>query len=440
MALDTNGDLHVSGNMHVEPMSYWRTTTPGDINSMKSPTDPNGPAPMPEGEPGNTTYPEFYNGAGDDLFFTYRGGTSGNGEVYINSYDVTSKTWSGVGPNGLAPAGQPAQYFMGGCGAVTNPALIGQITSANCEIAGTAQEEYAYNRMVFDGSKFHFAWNWRTWDAQNQTNVLSSHDISYVWSPNMMDWYLAGDQPGDDAPLAWPLEYTGATDPKVIEHLPAGTGDTTVPLDPLPVRLGGGLHNSLWNLSFDAAGEPVITYSKFVYPGGDQVDSIVARARFNGTAWDITDQPRASGVCAQAATGGPLTRASAEELLVEHDGTLSQRVKDCDSVFWSNFQIDAGNLTATPRGYQPVDVVPSLLSELEGRSKNSDVCGNLAGYETILGQNTPVVTVKSRGEAAGGRRFFLRWSRVQSQAFARPDWCSGDPLNPTTLRIYEGTP
>ncbi len=450
MALDANGDLHVSGNMHVEPMSYWRTTTPGDVTSLKSPTDPNGPAPMPEGEPGNTTYPEFYNGAGDDLFFTYRGGTSGNGEVYINSYNVTSKTWSGVGPTGLVP-GAPAAYFVGGCAANTNPAQRGQYNTANCEIPGTAQPEYAYNRMVFDGSKFHFAWNWRTWDAQNQTNVISSHDISYVWSPNMMDWYLAGQQPGVDTPLDWPLEYEGANDPKVIEHLPAGTGDTTVPLDPLAVRLGGGLHNSLWNISFDAAGEPVITYSKFVYPvpGGNQVDSIVARARFDGNAWDITNQAPADGVCAQAPTGGPLQRASAEELLVERDGTLSQRVRDCDGVFFKNHRIDSGDLTASPRGYDPVDVVPPLLSELEGRSTNRSVCGaytgtatgqTLVGYNTILDQNAPVVTVRSRGEAAGGRRFFLRWSRVQSANFARPAWCSGDPLKPTTLRIYEAAP
>ncbi len=445
IALDANGDLHVSGNMHVEPMSYWRTTTPGDITSLKSPTDPNGPAPMPEAEPGNTTYPEFYNGAGDDLFFTYRGGTSGNGEEYINSYDVISKTWSGVGPNGLVP-GAPAQYFVGGCAAVTNPAQLSNYNPANCTIPGTAQREYAYNRMVFDGSKFHFAWNWRTWDYQNKTNVISSHDISYAWSPNMMDWYLAGQQPGVDPPLAWPLEYEGAADPKVIEHLPPGTGN---PTDPLTIRLGGGLHNSLWNLSFDAAGEPVITYSKFVYPGGNQVDSIVARARFDGSAWDITHQAPSNGVCVQSPTGGPLRRASAEELLVERDGTLSQRVKDCNGNSFTNNRIAAGDLTATPRGYQPVDIVPSLLSELEGRSTNRAVCGNytgpatgqtLAGYNTTLDQNTPVVTVRSRGEAVGGRQFFLRWSRVQSQVFARPDWCSGAPLNPTTLRIYEAAP
>ncbi len=459
LALDANGDLHVSGNMHVEPMSYWRTTTPGDVTSLKSPTDPSGPAPMPQAEPGNTTYPEFYNGTGDDLFFTYRGGTSGNGEVYINSYDVTSKTWSGVGPNGLVP-GAPAQYFVGGCAANTNPAQIGHIKPLECPPLpngqpdpALAQPEYAYNRMVFDGSKFHFAWNWRTWDAQNQTNVLSSHDISYVWSPNMMDWYLAGQQPGVDDPLVWPLEYEGAADPKVIEHLPPGTGDTVDPLDPLAVRLGGGLHNSLWNISFDAAGEPIITYSKFVYPGGNrvgEVDSIVARARFDGNAWDITDQPPSDGACEQDPTGGPLRRAVPEEGLVERDGTLSQRVRDCDNgFFWVNHQIDAGDLTATQRGYQPVDIVPSGLSELEGRSTNRAVCGDytgaatgqtLAGYNTTLNKNMPVVTVKSRGEAAGGRRFFLRWSRVQSQSFARPDWCSGDPLKPTTLRIYEAAP
>jgi len=35
MAMDGNGDLHVSGNMHCVPLIYFRTETPGDITTLK---------------------------------------------------------------------------------------------------------------------------------------------------------------------------------------------------------------------------------------------------------------------------------------------------------------------------------------------------------------------------------------------------------------------
>jgi len=87
MAVDGNGDLHLSGNMHCVPLVYFRTDAPGDITTFKR-------LPMTGKNEGRCTYPHFLRDAKGRLVFHYRDGGSGNGRRFYNVYDLESRTWS----------------------------------------------------------------------------------------------------------------------------------------------------------------------------------------------------------------------------------------------------------------------------------------------------------------------------------------------------------
>jgi hypothetical protein len=89
MALDSTGNLHVSGNMHATPLVYFRTTTPGDLATLTRVPTMVDPAVEDQ-----VTYPRFLTGPGGQLLFSYRAGASGNGATYYNRYDPASQAWS----------------------------------------------------------------------------------------------------------------------------------------------------------------------------------------------------------------------------------------------------------------------------------------------------------------------------------------------------------
>ena len=87
MAIDARGNLHVSGNLHADPLVYFRTTKPGDITTFE-------PAEMTGELENRMTYPRFFTDHQDRLIFTYRHGGSGNGINLYNRYDPDTRTWS----------------------------------------------------------------------------------------------------------------------------------------------------------------------------------------------------------------------------------------------------------------------------------------------------------------------------------------------------------
>jgi hypothetical protein len=71
MEVDRDGYLHVSGNMHVNPLVYFRSTKPYDVTSLV-------PVHRMTGEKEDkVTYPKFLRGAVGELIFNYRDGSSG---------------------------------------------------------------------------------------------------------------------------------------------------------------------------------------------------------------------------------------------------------------------------------------------------------------------------------------------------------------------------
>jgi hypothetical protein len=88
LAVDSEGQLHLSGNMHVSPLVYFRTETPHDITTLTSRTA------MTGSEEVKVTYPKFFLDGAGELMFTYRDGGSGKGDQIFNRYVPKAKLWT----------------------------------------------------------------------------------------------------------------------------------------------------------------------------------------------------------------------------------------------------------------------------------------------------------------------------------------------------------
>lgn len=87
MAIDGNGFIHISGNMHNSALRYIRSASPENITTWET-------LGMTGINEDSVTYPCFVKRADGNLIFLYRNGLSGAGNTYINIYDVLTKTWS----------------------------------------------------------------------------------------------------------------------------------------------------------------------------------------------------------------------------------------------------------------------------------------------------------------------------------------------------------
>jgi len=165
IGVDGDGYLHVSWGMHGNPMLYTRSTTSafGDTSFVLAGDTIGNSAGLGYEMPHTSgiTYPSFYNIPGnDDLLFSYRVGSSGDGDLQLVRWDNTANTWNAV------------HAATGG-----NPPLL----------AGTDTDVNGYpNYAAFDSQgNWHITWTWRDTGGY-QTN----HNIMYAWSPNQgVDWY-----------------------------------------------------------------------------------------------------------------------------------------------------------------------------------------------------------------------------------------------------------
>jgi len=226
---DSDGYLHVAGNMHGDWIKYMRSTLPGDLLGGWSSPAMIQPAGSKTGtDEGLVTYPRFLtNPVTGQLFFMYRNGSSGNGNTYLNKYDTTGKVWSRVG-----------MIFN-----------------------GSATSESAYeNTPVFDeAGVLHLSFTWAASGSgfNDRTDVcyMKSADGGTTWTT------ISG------AAVTLPVTHTSAP---VI--LPAGTGD--------------GLLNQC-GMTVDGKGYPHIAH--FWAPDGNRN---IWHLYWNGTAWaheQVTD-------------------------------------------------------------------------------------------------------------------------------------------------------
>lgn len=174
MAIDDEGQIHLSGNMHCVPLIYFRTTRPYDITSFEKIPE------MVGHEEKSCTYPRFLRGAEGELIFTYRDGRSGRGDQYYNVYDPKTKTWRRL--------------------------LDKPLTSG-----GGKMNAYLHGPVRDRDGVFHLCWVWR-----NSPDCATNHDLSYARSKDLVHWETSAGKP-----LTIPITVeTG----EIVDPVPPGGG------------------------------------------------------------------------------------------------------------------------------------------------------------------------------------------------------------------------
>jgi len=174
MALDRSGRLHLCGNMHVNPLVYFRTSVPGDIVTFEQ-------VPSMTGEKEDAcTYPHFLRDAGGNLVFTYRHGRSGNGVRIYNRYDLEARAWRRL---------------------LDQPLLSGQ-GKMNAYPVGPARGPDGF---------FHLLWVWR-----DTPDCATNHDVCYARSRDLVHWETSSGKP-----LGLPITIENA---EVVDPVPPGGG------------------------------------------------------------------------------------------------------------------------------------------------------------------------------------------------------------------------
>ena len=137
IAVDGDGYLHVSWDHHDTKLRYAKSKLPLglDLGNEESMT---GIAEQ------KLTYPEFYNLPNGNILFFYRSGSSGRGNMIINSYSLKDNKWSQLQSNLLNGEDQRSAYWQ-----------------AKIDKKGV----------------IHLSWVWReSWD------VSTNHDLCYARS------------------------------------------------------------------------------------------------------------------------------------------------------------------------------------------------------------------------------------------------------------------
>ena len=153
LALDRDGHLHLSGNMHADPLVYYRTRAPFDVTTLERLDRMTGEREA------KATYPNFFKNATGDLLFRYRDGGSGNGSDYYNLYDTPTRTW---------------RRFL------DTPLHDGE----------GARNAYATSPLLGPDGRFHVLWVWR-----ETPDAATNHSLSYARSRDLLHWETSAGQP-----------------------------------------------------------------------------------------------------------------------------------------------------------------------------------------------------------------------------------------------------
>ncbi len=223
LGIDKDGFIHLSGNMHVHPITYFKSTKSHGISTLAQELTLVGYNEK------RCTYPHFMNTKEGELIFHYRDGGSGNGNEIYNIYSCKTKKWSRM---------------------LDVPLTDGQ----------GLMNAYQTQPIVMADGWYHVYWVWR-----DTPDCSTNHDLSYMKSPDLKNWYNAFDEP---------LE------------LPATLDNTSVIVDPIPVK--GGIINLAAKLCLDEKNKPIFAYHKYDAEGNLQFYT----ASLKGKKWEskqITD-------------------------------------------------------------------------------------------------------------------------------------------------------
>lgn len=103
--VDGDGYLHMSWDHHGHKLNYCRSVKPGALE-MGDQLSMTGKVEK------KVTYPQFFKKSGGDLLFVYRDGSSGNGNIVLNQYDVKKKKWQQLHKNLIDGEGKRNAYWQ----------------------------------------------------------------------------------------------------------------------------------------------------------------------------------------------------------------------------------------------------------------------------------------------------------------------------------------
>jgi hypothetical protein len=153
LALDRDGCLHLSGNMHVNPLVYYRSRSPFDVTTLERVDRMTGERET------RCTYPIFFKNASGDLLFRYRDGSSGNGSDFYNIYDPVARSWRRL---------------------IDKPLLEGE----------GERNAYALEPTLGPDGRFHLVWMWR-----DTPDCATNHTLSYARSRDFVRWENSRGEP-----------------------------------------------------------------------------------------------------------------------------------------------------------------------------------------------------------------------------------------------------
>lgn len=153
LALDRDGHLHLAGNMHVDPLVYYRTREPFTVTSLERLDRMTGERET------RCTYPVFFQDAKGELLFRYRDGSSGNGSDLYLRYDRGTRTWSRL---------------------ISTPLLEGE----------GERNAYASAPTLGPDGRFHLVWVWR-----ETPDCATNHTLSYARSRDFLHWETSRGEP-----------------------------------------------------------------------------------------------------------------------------------------------------------------------------------------------------------------------------------------------------
>lgn len=153
IGVDEQGFIHLSGNVHVHPLTYFRSTKSNDISTLKQVFK------MVGTDEKRTTYPNFMLTHEDELLYHYRDGSSGNGSEIYNIYNTETKTWKRLLNTTLTDGQGKMNAYQ------TQPKLM--------------KDDW-----------YHMYWVWR-----DTPDCSTNHDLSYMKSPDLNKWYDAFGNP-----------------------------------------------------------------------------------------------------------------------------------------------------------------------------------------------------------------------------------------------------
>lgn len=149
LGIDKAGFIHLSGNVHVNPLTYFRSSKTGDISTLEQVFE------MVGSEEKRTTYPHFMMTKENELLYHYRDGGSGNGNEIYNIYSVEDQQWSRL---------------------LDVPLTDGQ----------GLMNAYQTQPTILKDGWYHVFWVWR-----DTPDCSTNHDLSYMKSPDLKNWFNA---------------------------------------------------------------------------------------------------------------------------------------------------------------------------------------------------------------------------------------------------------